>query len=154
MSKLPSTDARQGAGANPTPQKRKTSLSAVDGAIAALPKSFDCLTDERYLVGVSSGRDSMALLHALVRAGYRRLVVCHLNHLLRGSAAQADAHFVEQYAERAELASVIRQVDVPALARSRKLSLETAAREARKEFFFDVATVSRLPNLVPCSSRR
>ena len=38
----------------------------------------------RYLVGVSGGRDSVALLHALTAAGYRRLVVCHLEHGLRG----------------------------------------------------------------------
>src|SRR5580765_3593828 len=32
----------------------------------------------RYLIGVSGGRDSIALLHLLVDLGYNKLVVCHL----------------------------------------------------------------------------
>src|SRR5436190_6220621 len=47
----------------------------------------------RYLVGVSGGRDSVALLDALINAGYRRLVVCHLDHQLRGRASTVDAKF-------------------------------------------------------------
>ncbi len=42
--------------------------------------------DARYLIGVSGGRDSVALLHWLINLGYRRLIVCHLNHQLRGPA--------------------------------------------------------------------
>ena len=38
----------------------------------------------RYLIGVSGGRDSIALLHLLVDLGYNKLVVGHLNHQLRG----------------------------------------------------------------------
>ena len=37
--------------------------------------------DARYLIGVSGGSDSVALLHRLVSLGYERLIVCHLNHL-------------------------------------------------------------------------
>ena len=37
----------------------------------------------RYLVGDSGGRDSVVLLHALIQAGFKRLVICHLNHGLR-----------------------------------------------------------------------
>ena len=52
----------------------------------------------RYLIGVSGGRDSVALLHWLVETGYRDLIVCHLNHQLRGRSARADARFVENLA--------------------------------------------------------
>jgi len=34
--------------------------------------------DGRYLIGVSGGRDSIALLHWLRECGYRKLIVCHL----------------------------------------------------------------------------
>src|SRR5438477_12501269 len=53
---------------------------------------------DRYLVGVSGGRDSVALLHLLVDLGYKNLVVCHLNHQLRGRSADADARFVQKLA--------------------------------------------------------
>ena len=52
--------------------------------------------DSRYLVGVSGGRDSIALLHYLLNLGYRRLIVCHLNHQLRGRSSNADARFVQE----------------------------------------------------------
>jgi tRNA(Ile)-lysidine synthase len=55
-----------------------------------------CPPGERYLIGVSGGRDSVVLLHWLLTCGYCDLVVCHLNHQLRGRAAAADARFVEK----------------------------------------------------------
>src|SRR5574338_153499 len=54
----------------------------------------------RYLIGVSGGRDSVALLHWLISHGYTHLVVCHLNHQLRGRSSDADARFVERLVER------------------------------------------------------
>jgi len=94
---------------------------------------------QRYLIGVSGGRDSVALLHQLFDLGYRRLIVCHLDHQLRGRASQADAKFVERLAARLHCQFEIDQTDVGALARGSKQSLETAGRMARYEFFARVA---------------
>lgn len=103
---------------------------------------------DRYLVGVSGGRDSVALLHGLVEAGYRRLVVCHLNHGLRGDEATADAEFVQHLAEGYKLPVEIGAADVRALAGQEKKSLETAAREARYRFFAGVAGRRRCRTLL------
>src|SRR2546429_6188699 len=54
----------------------------------------------RYLIGVSGGRDSVALLHWLISLGYKDLTVCHLNHRLRGRSSDADARFVKRLLER------------------------------------------------------
>src|SRR3954449_6859584 len=54
----------------------------------------------RYLIGLSGGRDSVALLQWLISVGYQRLVVCHLNHRLRGRSSVADARFVKSLVER------------------------------------------------------
>jgi tRNA(Ile)-lysidine synthase len=94
---------------------------------------------QRYLIGVSGGRDSVALLHQLVDLGYRRLIVCHLDHQLRGRASRADAGFVERLAAKLGCKFELGQTDVAALARSSKQSLETAGRAARYEFFARVA---------------
>ena len=83
----------------------------------------------RYLVGVSGGRDSLTLLHWLVSGGYRNLVVCHLNHQLRGRASVADARFVEKVAAKLGLIAVIGKTDVNKLAGAQKLSIEAAAPE-------------------------
>ena len=89
----------------------------------------------RYLVGVSGGRDSVALLHRLLDLGYKNLVVCHLNHQLRGRSSAADARFVGKLAAKQNLAFERGTADVRALAAKKKLSIEAAAREARYLFF-------------------
>ncbi len=97
----------------------------------------------RYLVGVSGGRDSIALLHSLVARGYRNLVVCHLDHQLRGRSSAADARFVAALAKKFGLGAEIRSVDVAKRASAGKQSIETAARAARYDFFADMARQHR-----------
>jgi tRNA(Ile)-lysidine synthase len=98
---------------------------------------------ERYLIAVSGGRDSVALLHWLVDLGYKNLVVCHLNHQLRGKSSDADACFVEKLAAKYYVDLVLGSANVRALAAKKKMSIETAARTARYEFFAQVAQRKR-----------
>lgn len=99
----------------------------------------DSTTSSRYLVAVSGGRDSVALLHWLKEHGFSRLVVCHLDHGLRGRASAADAEFVRRMAAKWKFPAEIERVDVRELARTTKQSLETAGRAARLDFFSRVA---------------
>ncbi len=99
----------------------------------------DFPTTRRHLVGVSGGRDSVALLHQLVDLGFKRLIVCHLNHQLRGRASNADARFVEKLAEKYDVDLALSSTNVRALAAKKKMSIETAAREARYSFFAKIA---------------
>ncbi len=120
-------------------------------------------SSHRYLIGVSGGRDSVALLQALVDLGYKKLVVCHLNHQLRGKASDADARFVgrlvtdfqrqivgqarhlpksnasERSASPPNISFESGSTDVAAIARRKRISIETAAREARYSFFAKIA---------------
>ena len=107
----------------------------------------DFPTGRRYLIGVSGGRDSVVLLHWLLAQGYQKLVVCHLDHGLRGRAAQADARFVERLAAQAKLPFVLQCEDVKARAAKSKCSIETAARAARHEFFAAVGRRRRCPTI-------
>jgi tRNA(Ile)-lysidine synthase len=93
--------------------------------------------DQPALIGVSGGRDSVALLHALATRG-TPLIVCHLDHTLRSESA-AEAQFVARLAETWKLPLELVREDVAARAARRHLSIETAAREARYEFFAQVA---------------
>ena len=102
---------------------------------------------KRYLIGVSGGRDSIALLNLLVDLGYKKLVVCHLNHQLRGASSRGDARFVERIARNLTLDCEIGSTDVGALAKRSKLSIETAARFARLAFFVEVARRRRCPRI-------
>lgn len=91
--------------------------------------------EERWLVGVSGGADSVALLHLLVEAGFRNLVVCHLDHGLRGGASTGDADFVKTLATGHGLPCEIGRADVAVRMEERGESLETAARNERHSFF-------------------
>jgi tRNA(Ile)-lysidine synthase len=93
----------------------------------------------RYLIGVSGGRDSVALLHWLINVGYDKLIVCHLNHQLRGRSSDADARFVEKLAAKYQTDFEPAATNVRALAKKHKMSIETAAREARYSFFANLA---------------
>jgi tRNA(Ile)-lysidine synthase len=93
----------------------------------------------RYLIGVSGGRDSVALLHGLTSLGYDRVIVCHLDHQLRGRASAADARFVKALAGKLNLECELGRIDVSALARRTRQSIETAGRNARYEFFAGIA---------------
>ncbi len=88
-----------------------------------------------YLIGVSGGRDSVALLHWLINLGYRKLIVCHLNHQLRGRSSDADAGFVKNLAAKYELDFEVGAANVRAFAKKKKTSVETTARNARYSFF-------------------
>ena len=90
--------------------------------------------EERCLIGVSGGRDSVALLHQLHQGGFRDLIVCHLDHALRAESA-AEGRFVEKLAAELGCQFVLKREDVATLAKRRRKSLETTAREARFAFF-------------------
>jgi tRNA(Ile)-lysidine synthase len=92
-----------------------------------------------YLFGVSGGRDSVALLHSLFNLGYEKLIVCHLNHQLRGRSSLADARFVEKIALKYHATFELESANIRALAAKQKISIETAAREARYKFFAKTA---------------
>jgi tRNA(Ile)-lysidine synthetase-like protein len=85
----------------------------------------------------------VALLHLLVEAGFQKLVVCHLDHRLRGRASTEDAKFVRRLAEKLGLQCEIGRVDVRLRMKERCESLETAARHARHGFFAECAAKHR-----------
>src|SRR3989442_779417 len=96
-----------------------------------------------YLVGVSGGRDSVALLHWLRASGYSNLIVCHLNHQLRGRSAAGDARFVQKLSAKYDLDLKSGSANVRTTATRKKISIETAARAARYSFFAKVAERTR-----------
>lgn len=97
----------------------------------------------RYLLGLSGGRDSVAMFHTLLAAGSDKLVVCHLNHQLRGLFSAHDAAFVRELAEKHDLPFEIARCPVLQRAEEESVSVEVAARRARHEFFAGCAKKHR-----------
>lgn len=103
---------------------------------------------KRWLLGVSGGLDSMALLHQLDEAGFRNVVVCHLDHCLRGGESAGDARFVKKAAEKMGYEVETAKVDLKRLMEQSGESLETAGRRARHEFFGTCAKRHRCKRLL------
>lgn len=103
----------------------------------------DAARDARWLAGISGGADSVALLHLLHRGGFRKIVVCHLNHRLRGRASTDDARFVEKLADRLGYPCESAEADVRSRMKLHGESMETAARHARHDFFSECAAKFR-----------
>ncbi len=99
------------------------------------------LSDSRltWIVGVSGGADSLALLHILRQlVPPNRLVAAHVNHQLRPQA-QEDAQFVNNTAVSWQIPFVQQVVDVAALAAKEQTSVEAAGRLTRYHFFSQLA---------------
>lgn len=96
--------------------------------------------EDRLLVAVSGGADSVFLLHALCALGYS-CVVAHVNHQLRGTASEADAAFVEALAKDHGLECKVLTVDVEGRAGETGESIEMAARELRYDALAKAAKV-------------
>ena len=104
---------------------------------------------DRAGIAVSGGADSVALLRLLLELRDELgvvLSVVHLNHRLRGADSDADEQFVRDLANSHGLEIASENHDVTAHAARNRLSLETAAREIRYEFFRRVleARVNRI----------
>jgi tRNA(Ile)-lysidine synthase len=95
---------------------------------------------DRVGIAVSGGADSVALLRLMIELRGELglvLLVVHLNHTLRGQESDADEQFVANLSVSHGLEFLSNSRDVKAYAAEKKLSLETAAREVRYQFFKD-----------------
>lgn len=90
---------------------------------------------KKLMVGVSGGLDSTALLYLLKAEGFKKVVVCHLNHELRGNESSGDAKFVKQLGRRLGYEVLSEKVNLLAQMRLTGESLETAGRTARHAYF-------------------
>ncbi|MCR4653947.1 MAG: tRNA lysidine(34) synthetase TilS [Eubacterium sp.] len=92
-------------------------------------------------VGLSGGADSVALLLVLKEilkmgsVGEYRLAAVHINHNLRGQAADDDSRFVRELCANREIPLKIYSCPVAEYAGVRKIGLEEAGREVRHEKF-------------------
>lgn len=90
--------------------------------------------DGKYLVGLSGGADSVALLCVLQALGYR-IEAAHCNFHLRGAESLRDAGFCEKLCRDKGISLHKTDFDTRAYAAEHKVSIEMAARQLRYEYF-------------------
>ena len=93
--------------------------------------------DALYLVALSGGADSVALLLCLKELGYHVEAV-HCNFHLRGEESLRDEQFCEDLCQRENIPLHKVHFDTQAYADLHKVSIEMAARELRYRYFFQL----------------
>jgi len=97
---------------------------------------------EVVLVGLSGGADSVCLLHFLqylAKEKHFALAAVHVNHGLRGRAADADEKFCKNLCKQWDIPLFVKKVDAQAVAQKYNLSPEHGARKARYQAYVQVA---------------
>ncbi len=89
-------------------------------------------------VGLSGGGDSVCLLHILssLKEEYGIILkAVHVNHNIRGKEADRDEAFVRQLCEDSGVELLVYSIDVPTLAKEKKISVEECGRLVRYSCF-------------------
>lgn len=107
-------------------------------------EKFDMINrGDKILAAVSGGADSVCMLHILNRLkddlGFM-LGCAHINHGLRGEAADNDELFVKDLCKSLNIPFFSKKVDVADIAREEKLTVEEAGRRVRYSFFDELKT--------------
>lgn len=107
---------------------------------APLPLEAACLPymQRPIVLGLSGGRDSVALLCLLVQRGCS-VHACHIHHGIRGNAADADAEFCRKLCANMAVPCTVLHANVPSMAAEQGISLETAGRLVRREYLAALA---------------
>ncbi len=99
--------------------------------------------NDKIVVGVSGGPDSMCLLDTLynlksvLNEKYSikfEIVVAHVNHMIR-IESEDEKIFVEKFCKKLNIPFYYLKIDIPTLSKNEKISQEMSARKERYEFF-------------------
>ncbi len=114
----------------------------IKGKFLETIKKYDMVKkDEKVLVGVSGGPDSICLLHLFYCLRHEleiSLAVAHLDHMFRGKESEEDALFVKEVCDKWNIPLYGKRVNVPKYIDKTGLSPEDAARQIRYAFYNEV----------------
>lgn len=97
--------------------------------------------NDKVVVGVSGGPDSMTLLNILNELKKElniQIYVAHINHMLR-EEADSETTYVQDFCRRIGVECYIEKINIEKEARRQKIGTELAGRNARYDFFEHVA---------------
>ncbi len=93
--------------------------------------------DERILLAVSGGIDSMVMAHLFIQMGYETGIL-HCNFTLRGKESEKDEELVRKFAESQSIPFFSTHFDTKVYAKENSLSVQMAARELRYSWFEEI----------------
>ncbi|MBO4451154.1 MAG: tRNA lysidine(34) synthetase TilS [Bacteroidaceae bacterium] len=91
-------------------------------------------SNDKVLVALSGGADSVFLLRYLIARDYK-VVAAHCNFHLRDAESMRDEQFVRELCQSIDVPLQVKDFDTQAVARQEHISIEMAARNLRYEWF-------------------
>lgn len=113
-----------------------------DKAIRFIEENDLLCTNDKVIVALSGGADSVALLYFLnsIKEKYNLTVyAAHLNHNLRGEESKRDENFVKNLCEKLSVEFFLKSLDIKDMAKTSKQSEELCGREQRYLFFDELS---------------
>lgn len=99
--------------------------------------------NDKIVIGVSGGPDSMCLLHILNGLKEKlnfEIVVAHINHMIR-KEAEEETQYVKNFCDKLGIKCYIKRIDVIDKSNKEKIGTEEAGRKARYDFFEEVLNI-------------
>ena len=112
-----------------------------EDVVETVKKNNLIVENDKIVVALSGGPDSVCLLHVLYRMSKEmnlKVYAAHLNHQIRGLDAYIDSLYVMRICESLEIPCFIRAIDVPKFCDENKLGLEDGARTLRYDIFEEI----------------
>ncbi len=91
-------------------------------------------SEQKVLLAVSGGIDSMAMVHLFQQANFN-FAIAHCNFHLRGKESDGDQLMVEKEANRCSVPFYARSFKTEEYAREHRISIQMAARDLRRDWF-------------------
>lgn len=99
-----------------------------------LQESLAIAENDRIIVAVSGGRDSMLMAYLCIQLGYD-CRLAHCNFSLRGADSDADEALVRQFAAQYAVPCFVQRFDTESYADEKGISIQMAARDLRYAWF-------------------
>jgi tRNA(Ile)-lysidine synthase len=109
----------------------------IPSGVKRILEKHQVMPDQRILVALSGGADSMALLNVLLMLGYN-CEAAHCNFHLRGDESDEDERFVADYCRKKQVPLHIKHFDTEEESGQKGISIEMAARELRYQWFWEL----------------
>lgn len=120
----------------------KSNINLIERVLKTIRNYEMIKPGDAVLAAVSGGPDSVFLLRALSalknKLRIKKIVVCHMDHGLRAEESTLDAEFVKRLAADSGMEFYCRKANLAGV-KSKKLSTEELAREARYAFYDECA---------------